>query len=209
MRDLPLPVPRYRGAASLGLDRGAAVEPWKTIDRRVVGTAGSGITVTLESHTVELPDGRVRHDWPWLIGSDFVNVLAMTQDGRFLCFRQTKYGIEGTSLAPVGGRMEPGETPLDTARRELLEETGYEAEMWTDLGSYRVSAVYGMATASFFLAEGARYVQPACSDDLEEQQLLQLPPDEMRRALAAGEIKGLSWATTVALALLHLADRLD
>jgi ADP-ribose pyrophosphatase len=168
--------------------------------------AGTGITVTLESHTVELPDGRVLRDWPWLTGSDFVNVMAMTNEGKLLCFRQTKYGIEGTSLAPVGGRMEPGEEPLETAQRELLEETGYEAEVWTDLGSYRVSAVYGMATAYFFLAEGARYVQPPCSDDLEEQQLLQLAPDKMREALAAGEIKGLSWAATVALTLLHLAD---
>lgn len=183
------------------------MEPWKTIDRRVVGTAGEGITVTLESHTVQLPDGRVYHNWPWLIGSDFVNVLALTEEGSFLCFRQTKYGIEGTSLAPVGGRMEPGEEPLQTAKRELLEETGYEGGAWTNLGTYRVSAVYGMATAHFFLAEGAHRVQSPCSDDLEEQQLLQLSAGEMKRALIAGEIKGLSWATTVALALLHLADR--
>jgi ADP-ribose pyrophosphatase len=166
-----------------------------------------GEYLVVESHTVQLPDGMVIHDWPWIIAPDFVNVLPVTAEGRVLCFRQTKYGVEGTSLAPVGGRIEPGEEPQASARRELLEETGYEATQWTSLGHYRVSATYGVATAYFFLAQDARRVAAPRSDDLEDQQLLQLSVEEVRRALAEGQFKGLSWAAIVALALQYLDRR--
>ena len=63
-------------------------------------------------------------------------MVAVTVDGRWLCFRQTKYAVEGVSLAPVGGYLEPGEDPLLGAQRELFEETGYEAPDWLDLGQF-------------------------------------------------------------------------
>ena len=77
------------------------MQPWKTISRRTVLERGRFLTV--EDHTVELPDGRTIPDWPWVIAPDYVNVVAITDKGRFLCFRQVKYSVEGTSLAPVGG----------------------------------------------------------------------------------------------------------
>ena len=131
-------------------------------------------------------------------------MVAVTDDGRFLCFRQVKYGVEGTSLAPVGGYLEPGEEPLAAARRELLEETGYEASEWTSLGSYRVGANRGFGTAHFFLARGAHRVAEPDADDPEEQQLLLLSRSEVEVALAAGEFKVLAWTAILALALPHL-----
>ena len=178
------------------------MEPWKTLERRIILEHGSSFRV--ESHTVQLPDGRVIPDWPWIIASDFVNVLAVTTAGEFLCFRQTKYGVDGTSLAPVGGRIEPGEDPLDTAKRELLEETGYEASKWIDLGNCRMSATYGLATAHFFLALDARCVTAPHSDDLEEQHLLHLSLSELKNALVEGQFKAVSWVAIVGLALQHL-----
>jgi len=175
---------------------------WKTLSRRVVLDQGKFLTV--ESHTVELPDGRVIPDWPWVITPDYVNVIAVTEDGEFLCFRQTKYGVDGTSFAAVGGYIEPGEEPLTAARRELLEETGHQASAWIDLGHYRVDGNRGAGTAYLFLARGARRVADADADDLEEQDLLHLSRSELETALAAGEFKLLPWATAVALALLHL-----
>jgi ADP-ribose pyrophosphatase len=181
------------------------VQTWKTVSRRVILDYSKFLVV--EEHTVELPDGQVIPDWPWVITPDFVNVVAVTQDDKFLCFRQTKYGIEGVSLAPVGGFMEPGEEPLSAAQREFLEETGYEATAWTPLGSYRVDANRGAGTAYFFLAQGAHQVAEANPDDLEEQELLLLSRAEMEAALAAGEFRVLPWATIVALALRHMEDQ--
>jgi ADP-ribose pyrophosphatase len=175
---------------------------WKTRSRRTVFSRPPWIT--LEQHEVELPDGRVIPDWIWSITPDFVNVAAVMDDGRFLCFRQVKYAVSGTSLAPVGGYLEPGEDHGACARRELREETGFEAREWTHLGSYPVDGNRGAGTAHMWLALGAHNVATIDADDLEEQQLLLLPRAEVARALAAGEFKLLSWSACMALALMRL-----
>jgi ADP-ribose pyrophosphatase len=175
------------------------MESWKTLSRRIVLDYSEFLAV--EEHAVELPDGQIIPNWPWVITPDYVNVVAITHDGLFLCFRQTKYAIEGTSLATVGGFLEPDEAPLVAAKRELLEETGYEAEEWSSLGSYRTDANRGVGMAYFFLARGAHRVSEPNSDDLEEQESLLLTRAQITAALVAGEFKVLPWATIVALAL--------
>ncbi len=153
---------------------------------------------------VQLPNGQIIDDWSWVVTPDYVNVVVETEDGRFLCFRQYKHGVGGTSLAPVGGHLEPGEEPLAAAKRELLEETGYEAEEWFDLGSYVVDGNRGCATAYLFLARQASQIAEPAADDLEEQELIFLSRDELEKALAAKEFKVLGWVTAVALALRYL-----
>jgi ADP-ribose pyrophosphatase len=175
---------------------------WKTLARRTLLQCGKYLTV--ESHTVQLPDGRIIEDWPYVISPDFINVLPVTPEGQFLCFRQTKYALEGTSLAPVGGYIDPGEDPLRAAQRELREEMGCQAAEWISLGSYRVGANRGFATGHLFLALGARRVAEPRSDDLEEQELLSLSQPEVEEALSHGDFKVLSWAANVALALHYL-----
>lgn len=178
------------------------MQPWKTLTRRTILNHSKYLTV--ENHTIELPDGRIIDDWPWLITPDFVNVLAVTEKEEFLFFRQTKYAVDGTSLAPVGGYLEPGEAPLAAAQRELLEETGYRAAEWIDLGHYVVDGNRGAGTAYLFLARRAHRVTEPDSDDLEELQLLHLNRPELETALAAGEFKVLPWAAVVVLALRHI-----
>jgi len=180
------------------------MQPWKTLARHVILDHSKYLVV--EDHTVELPNGRVISKWPWVITPDYVNVVAVTEDGEFLCFRQTKYSIDGLTLATVGGYLEPGEDPLAAAQRELREETGYGAAQWTSLGHYRVDGNRGVGTAYFFLARGARRVAEPDADDLEEQELLCLSRTEVKAALVAGEFKLLPWATIVALALLTMED---
>lgn len=182
------------------------MQRWRTRSRRTVLDRSPWLSV--ESHVVELPDGRVIEDWPWLVGREFVNVLAVTEDGELLVFRQVKYAVDGTSLAPVGGYLDDGEGPLAAARREVLEETGYEAEEWVSLGRYVVDGNRGAGVGHLFLARGARKVTEPDADDLEEQELLMLGRAEVEAALLAGEFRVMSWATVVALALLAL-ERAD
>jgi ADP-ribose pyrophosphatase len=181
------------------------MRPWRTLSRRTVLDMSPWLTV--ESHDVGLPDGRVVEGWPWVVGREYVNVVTVAESGAFLVFRQVKYGVDGTSLAPVGGYLDEGEEPLTAARRELLEETGHEAPNWIPLGRFVVDGNRGAGHGHLFLACGARRVAEPVVDDLEEQELLAVSRDEVERALLAGEFKVMSWATAVALALVAL-DRL-
>lgn len=174
---------------------------WKTLSRQTILDKGKYLRI--ENHIIELPDGRIVEDWPWVITPDFANVLAITPEGKYLVFRQTKYSLDGPSLAPVGGYIEPGEDPLAAAKRELLEETGYASGHWTPLGSFPVDGNRGAGAAHYFLAEDAQEVAEIDADDLEEQELLLFSRDEVEQALKAGEFKLLPWMGIVALALQH------
>jgi len=158
--------------------------------------------LTVENHVVQCPDGRMIDDWAWLVMPDYVSVAAIDEDDMFICFRQTKYTVKGTSLAPVGGFIDEGEEPLVAAKRELLEETGYKAAEWRRLGVFPVDANRGAGTANLFLATGAHKIAEPNADDLEEQNLLRMTRTEVEVAVNAGKFKSLSWTTVMALALL-------
>ncbi|MBN1135064.1 MAG: NUDIX hydrolase [Anaerolineae bacterium] len=177
------------------------MKPWKTLSRSVLLSHSPYLVV--ERHAVQLPDGRVIDDWAWVITPDYACVVAVTPEERYLCFRQVKYAVQGTTLAPVGGYLEPGEDPLAAARRELLEETGYAAREWIDLGHYAVDGNRGAGTAYLYLALGTQRVAEPDADDLEEQELLLLSRAEVEAALDAGAFKLAPWTAVVALALRH------
>jgi ADP-ribose pyrophosphatase len=177
------------------------MKPLKTLNRKTILDMSPYLTV--ESHEVQLPDGHVIEDWPWVITPDFINVVAITRENEYLCFRQTKYSVRGTTLAPVGGYINPNEEPLAAARRELLEETGYTADIWENLGEFAVGGNRGVALAHFFLAREAHKVSEPDSDDLEEQELLKLSRAEIEAAVARGAFKVLPWQAIMALALLR------
>ncbi len=174
---------------------------WHTRTRRLVFDQPPWLR--LELHEVVLPNGSVIPDWAWVETPDFVNVAVQDEDGDFLCFRQTKYAVSGWTLATIGGYMHPGEDPLHAAQRELLEELGYAAPTWIALGSYAVDGNRGAGRGHLWLARGARPVQPPNADDLEPQEVVRLSRDDVRRALNEGAFKVMSWATCMALALLH------
>ncbi len=177
-------------------------DDWKILGRRVVLQSGTFLTV--EMHTVQLPNGRIIEDWSWVITPDFVNVVLLDADGQFVLFRQGKYAYEGLSLAPIGGLMEPGEDPLAAAQRETLEETGFTATTWIPLGSAVVDANRGCGTAHGFLALGGQPTQAPRADDLEAQEMLRLSRAEVQRALDESHFKVLSWSHFITKSLLWL-----
>lgn len=175
---------------------------WETLSRKTILNHNKFLSV--ENHVVKLPDGQIIPDWAWIVTPDAAIVLAVTEEKKFLCFRQTKYAVDGTSLAPAAGMIEPNETPLETAKRELLEEMGYQSSEWVNLGSYVVDPNRGVDTMHLFLALNSKKVSEQNSDDLEEQELLYLSRDEIEEALRLGEFKVLVWSTVVSLSLLYL-----
>ena len=92
---------------------------------------GKVFEVTVDE--VTLPDGRTaRRDVVHSSGG--VVILPVDTDGTVTLVRQYRYVQGEALLEAVAGKLEPGEDPLECARRELSEETGLEARKWTELG---------------------------------------------------------------------------
>jgi ADP-ribose pyrophosphatase len=181
-----------------------ALRSWKTLSKKTILDHGKFLRV--EEHRVLLPDGRVIPDWAWVIIPDAVIVLARLVNKHFLIFRQTKYALEGTSLAPVGGMLEAGEQPLSAAKRELLEEMGCEATKWVPFGCYVLDPNRGVAKVHYFLALDTKRVAEPDSDDLEDQEMLEITRGDLEKALFAGEFKEATWAALVSMTLNHLKE---
>jgi len=74
------------------------------------------------------------HSFYRLQGPDWVNVVAFNRAGELLVVEQFRHGIDAATLEIPGGGCDPGEDPLQAARRELREETGYVSDEWVVLG---------------------------------------------------------------------------
>ncbi len=91
-----------------------------------------GSLLKVHRDTVRLPDGSQGHR-EYVRHPGAVAILALTEDRQLLLERQYRYPPRREFIEIPAGKLEPGEPHLDTAKRELREETGYEAEEWTRL----------------------------------------------------------------------------
>lgn len=114
------------------------------------GFDGAWIHVRVDQ--VRLPSGRVAtRETVEHPGS--VAIVGVTDDGMVLLPRQSHHPIQRTLLGLPAGTLEPGETPEDCAKRELLEETGFRAGPLTLLAEYFTSPGYTSEMMTVFLAE--------------------------------------------------------
>ncbi len=116
---------------------------------------------------------------------DWVNVVALTPDGRLVLVRQFRYGIDDFSLEIPGGVMDAGEDPVAAGPRELSEETGYVGTRARLLGSVHPNPAMQNNRCHLVLVEDARRAAALAWDDDEELETLVKPVDEVY-ALAAG-----------------------
>ncbi len=175
-------------------------QPWKILKTSEIFTAEPWLA--LSKQQVQVPDGRVIDDFYQLALPDFIVVFAETESGDVIMIRQYKHGARRTSLTLPGGLIEKGEDPLDAAKRELLEETGYRAESWKSLGSYVVNGNLGCGQGHFFMAAGAEQVQEPESGDLEAMEIELLTRERVAEALRSGEVMLLNHAAVIALAMM-------
>lgn len=179
------------------------LEPWETLADETLLAAGPWFRVRKER--VRARGAAEAHDWYMIDKGDFATVVALTDAREVVLTRQYRHGVAAVTLDLPSGYVEPGEDADAAIRRELREETGYEATAWSPLGSFTVDANRGAGRAHMFLATGARRVaQPEMDGDLEEIEVLLLPLDEAMRRVRAGEFRTLAPVACLALAASQL-----
>jgi ADP-ribose diphosphatase len=160
--------------------------------------------IRVSNQTVQLPDGRKIKNFLRLESTPTAVVLALTEQGDVLCERQYKHGVGRVVLTLVGGRIERGERAEDAAKRELLEETGYESHEWKFLSESVTHANAGGTTFYSFLARNCRKVTEPNSGDLETMRIERLSLHEVMASFANGSSPLAGDATTLLHGLLAL-----
>jgi ADP-ribose pyrophosphatase len=178
------------------------LKPWKVLRSETVYASPPYLRV--QSHTIELPDGRIVEPYFRIDLRAFTVIAALTAECEIIVGRQYRHGIERITLLLPGGLVEEGEDALATAKRELLEETGYVSERWESLGQFVPNSNYRCGEVQLFLARDATKITAAGNDDLEETELFRLPLAQMLQELREGNVVSLSSATAILLAAARL-----
>ncbi|MFP6852783.1 MAG: NUDIX hydrolase [Pseudomonadales bacterium] len=120
---------------------------------------------------------------------DWINVVALTEDGRSVMVEQYRFGVGSCTLETPGGMVDSGETPLQAAQRELKEETGYSGGRWKSLGAVQPNPAIHSHLCHHFLAEG---VTKNDSQDLGQGEAIAVhlyTIDQVRSAIVDGSLR--------------------
>lgn len=161
------------------------VDAWKeTANRTLVETR----VYTLEERKAVNPRTDVEVPIWVLESSDWVNVIPVDDEGRIVVVRQYRHGTRSVTVEIPGGVIEPGEAPEAGARRELREETGYEAGELELIGVVEPNPAILTNATYTFLAKGVQKVAGLDLDQAEDIDVGLLELTEIQAMIDRGEI---------------------
>lgn len=163
------------------------VGPWRRRSRDLVYR---NPWVTIWHDEVDRPDGSPGVYGVVHFAGRAVGVVAVGGDGRILLVGQYRYTLEQYSWEIPEGGVPDGESMLEGARRELREETGYEADTWRYLFAYTTSNSVTDERGEMYLATGLRQGQ-AEPDETEDLETRWASLDKILGEIDRGEIHDL------------------
>ena len=160
-------------------------EPWKIISTK---HDKSYRVFSLRTDRACSPRTGRDHDFFILESSSWVNIIPLTPENDIILVRQYRHGIRDITLEMPGGLVEPDDTPLDAAVRELYEETGYKASEMILLGSVHPNPAIQNNKCFTFLAKDVFPAGTQEQDEKEDIEIVIRPFSEIPHLIQEGEI---------------------
>lgn len=145
--------------------------------------------LTARRDKVMLPNGVVHPEYYVLEYPTWINVIAITPEGKFVMVEQYRHGLGVTLIELCAGCAEDGETPEEAARRELLEETGYSGGTWRLLTVTSANPSSHNNLSYSFVAEGVVKTSEQHLDRTEDITVRLLTRGEVARLIESDELK--------------------
>lgn len=161
------------------------IKPWPQLGTEELGNFR---IFSLEAHTNMSPKNGHSHTFYVIDTLDWINVVPVTPEGELLMIRQFRHGSREITLEVPGGMVDPGETPLNAAVRELREETGYAGDKVTKIGEVSPNPAIFNNRCHTFLVENAVRVGDQQFDGTEDIEFSLHSPAEVNEIIGRGEI---------------------
>jgi 8-oxo-dGTP pyrophosphatase MutT (NUDIX family) len=160
--------------------------PWERRDIKEVLTTR---IFRLERQRLISPRTGQEHDFYVLDCPDWCNIVPLTDAGDVVMVKQRRHGLGEETLELPGGMVDPGDaSPLEAARRELLEETGHRARTVEAIGVIAPNPAIQNNRCHSFLARGVERVGEAALDHGEDIEVVTVPLAEIPARIKSGEI---------------------
>lgn len=144
--------------------------------------------VRLRKDHVMLPDNTEIDDFYVIERPNLVHVIAITIDNQFILEKQYRYAIDMDCYELCAGIIEPNETPLEAAKRELLEETGYSGGEWTPYGEYAIDPSNMTDISYAFVAKGVKKVREQKLDSTESLEVELVSREKLVKLIRSNQI---------------------
>lgn len=159
---------------------------WKVLSSKSLINLGTWLNVQVD--TVELPNGICIPSWIILHFPHWINVIALTKDGQFVMIDQYRHALGETHYELVAGVVDPGETPLQAAQRELSEETGFGGGTWQLFMTLSPNPTNHDNLSFTFLAVDVERISTPHQEASEDIHVHIIQQDDVYRLLQDGEI---------------------
>src|SRR5687768_12753614 len=154
--------------------------PWEQLDNQIVGDFE---IFRVRRKRARSPRTGETHNFHTLDLPDWVEIVPLTDDGRLVMVEQFRHGIGAPSLEFPAGILDPGESPIQAAARELEEETGFRAQSLQSLGTLHPNVAIQNNRLAIILARGCTPTGQHDMDASEDLRVRVLTVDEVEQCI--------------------------